>query len=151
MTPHFNCATGQAEMLWAKKTWTGLRKVMAQQAKMPSISFIVARSYPGNVIGFQNQLPWHLQTDLKRFRKITSGHVIVMGRKTHESIGKMLPKRTNIVLTSKRSPINSRLIDIELDTQLIFTNNIEETLFVADVISICKELVDIFVIGGQTS
>ena len=56
-----------------------------------------------NVIGINNSLPWHLSDDLKRFKAITIGHQIVMGRKTYESIGKPLPNRVNFVLT--RNPI----------------------------------------------
>lgn len=44
-------------------------------------------------------LPWHISEDLKRFRKLTSGHAIIMGRVTHEAIGRALPKRRNIVLS----------------------------------------------------
>lgn len=51
------------------------------------------------VIGLNNSLPWHLSDDLKRFKKITTGHQIVMGRKTYESIGRPLPNRDNFVLT----------------------------------------------------
>ena len=51
------------------------------------------------VIGLNNSLPWHLSDDLKRFKEITTGHQIVMGRKTYESIGKPLPNRDNFVLT----------------------------------------------------
>ena len=51
------------------------------------------------VIGNQNQLIWHLPNDLKHFKTLTSGHTIVMGRKTFESIGRPLPNRENIVLT----------------------------------------------------
>lgn len=54
------------------------------------------------VIGVENRLPWHIPEDLKRFRKITTGHPIIMGRKTFESIGKPLPNRTNIVVTRNR-------------------------------------------------
>ncbi len=54
------------------------------------------------VIGREGRLPWHLPDDLKRFRAITWGKPIIMGRKTHESLGRALPGRTNIVLT--RSP-----------------------------------------------
>ncbi len=116
---------------------------------MPSISFIVARSYPGNVIGYKNALPWHLGSDMKRFREITTGHVIIMGRNTHHSIGRTLPKRINIVLTTNPMPSNNSTIDVDAETQLIFTNTREETLFVADIISICRGSKDIFVIGGQ--
>lgn len=51
------------------------------------------------VIGREGKLPWHLPEDLKRFKAITTGHAVVMGRKTWESIGKPLPNRRNIVLT----------------------------------------------------
>lgn len=51
------------------------------------------------LIGRDNRLPWHLSADLKRFKRITMGKPIVMGRKTHESIGKPLPGRTNIVVS----------------------------------------------------
>lgn len=63
-----------------------------------TISIIVAMSQ-NRVIGKNNQIPWHISEDLKRFKKITMGHPIVMGRKTFESIGKPLPGRENIVLT----------------------------------------------------
>ena len=51
------------------------------------------------VIGAGNKIPWHLPEDFKWFKKMTSGNVIVMGRKTFESLGKPLPNRVNIVLT----------------------------------------------------
>jgi dihydrofolate reductase len=51
------------------------------------------------VIGRAGDLPWHISEDLKHFKKTTSGHAIIMGRKTHESIGRALPKRRNIVVT----------------------------------------------------
>ena len=54
---------------------------------------------PKRVIGRDGGLPWHLPEDLAYFKKTTSGHAIVMGRKTYESIGRPLPKRRNIVLT----------------------------------------------------
>jgi dihydrofolate reductase len=56
------------------------------------------------VIGAGNKIPWHLPEDFKWFKKMTTGQVIVMGRKTYESIGKPLPNRTTIVLS--RSPLN---------------------------------------------
>jgi dihydrofolate reductase len=62
------------------------------------ISIITAVSDNG-IIGKDGKLPWVLPTDLKRFKEITTGHHIIMGRKTYESIGKPLPNRTNIVLT----------------------------------------------------
>ena len=62
------------------------------------INLIVAMSSNG-VIGKENQLPWHLPEDLKRFRLITNNNVVVMGRKTHLSIGKVLPNRLNVILS----------------------------------------------------
>jgi dihydrofolate reductase len=52
-----------------------------------------------NVIGCDNRLIWHISEDLKHFRELTSGHPVIMGRKTYESIGKPLPDRLNIVLS----------------------------------------------------
>ncbi|AKP47495.1 dihydrofolate reductase [Bacillus smithii] len=66
------------------------------------ISLIVAMDENG-VIGNENRLPWRLPEDLKFFKRTTMGHVIVMGRKTFESIGKPLPGRKNVVLTKNRS------------------------------------------------
>ena len=66
-----------------------------------SLSIIAAMARNG-VIGKNNQLPWHLPEDLKHFKEITMGHPIVMGRKTHESIGRPLPGRENIVLSRNR-------------------------------------------------
>lgn len=65
---------------------------------MNKFSIIVAMS-DNYVIGLNNSLPWHLSDDLKRFKEITTGHQIVMGRKTYESIGRPLPNRDNFVLT----------------------------------------------------
>jgi len=52
-----------------------------------------------NVIGKDNQMPWHLSEDLRRFKQLTLNHPVIMGRKTFESLGKPLPKRLNIVVT----------------------------------------------------
>ena len=64
----------------------------------PEITLIVAAADNG-VIGRDNALPWHLPEDLKRFKRLTLGKPIVMGRKTFEAIGKPLPGRQNIVVT----------------------------------------------------
>lgn len=66
------------------------------------LSLIVARARNG-VIGHDGKLPWHLSADLKRFKALTMGHHIIMGRKTWESIGRPLPGRTSIVVTRNRS------------------------------------------------
>ena len=62
------------------------------------LCIIVAMSC-NQVIGRDGKIPWHLPQDLKRFKTLTMGHPIIMGRKTHESIGRVLPGRTNVVLT----------------------------------------------------
>lgn len=62
------------------------------------LSVIVAKSI-NNVIGINNELPWRISEDLKRFKRLTTGHNIIMGRKTFESLGGVLPNRKHIVLT----------------------------------------------------
>jgi len=62
------------------------------------ISLIVAMSENG-VIGDKGQIPWRLPSDLKNFKKLTMGHTLIMGRKTHVSIGRPLPGRTTVVMT----------------------------------------------------
>ncbi|MBN4074154.1 dihydrofolate reductase [bacterium AH-315-E10] len=66
------------------------------------ISLIVAAS-ENNVIGRDNQLPWRLSADLKRFKTLTTGHTIIMGRKTYESIGLALPNRRSIVISRREN------------------------------------------------
>jgi dihydrofolate reductase len=65
---------------------------------MPKLSLIVAIAHDG-VIGVNNTLPWHLPEDLKRFRALTMGHHIIMGRKTYESLNRLLPGRTTVIVT----------------------------------------------------
>jgi dihydrofolate reductase len=67
----------------------------------PVISIIVAIA-KNNVIGANNQLIWHISEDLKRFKTLTTGHHIIMGRRTFESIGKPLPNRTNIIVSRNK-------------------------------------------------
>ena len=64
---------------------------------------IIAAAAKGNEIGKDNKLIWHLSDDLKRFKKLTSGHAIIMGRKTFESFPKALPNRTNVVITRDKN------------------------------------------------
>ncbi len=85
------------------------------------ISCIVATSKNG-VIGKDNDIPWYLPADLKYFKKITSGHHIVMGRKCYQSIGRPLPNRTNIVLT--RDPYF-------MSSNILVAHSIEEGLQIA--------------------
>ncbi|MEJ2346337.1 MAG: dihydrofolate reductase, partial [Gammaproteobacteria bacterium] len=72
---------------------------MTQPSRQPLISLIAAMD-ENRLIGVDNRLPWNLPADLQYFRQVTMGKPILMGRKTYESIGRPLPGRTNIVLTS---------------------------------------------------
>ena len=60
---------------------------------------IIAAISTNHALGKDNNLIWHLPADLKRFKKVTAGHHVIMGRKTYESLGRPLPKRTNIIIT----------------------------------------------------
>ena len=107
---------------------------------MPSATSVVARSYPDQIIGIENQLPWHLRTDLKHFKKRTQNHAIIMGRKTFQSIGKPLPNRLNIVLSR----------DENIDTKnLKWVTNRETALLIADQYCIANGQKEFFVIGGE--
>jgi dihydrofolate reductase len=99
----------------------------------PRISIIVAMA-KNRVIGANNALPWHLPQDLKRFKALTMGHHIVMGRKTFESIGRVLPGRTSVVVT--RNP------GWEAGGVLVARS-------LADAIARAGDDPEIFVIGGE--
>ncbi len=71
---------------------------MTDLKKTPELSAIVATDRNG-VIGKNGDIPWYLPADLKFFKSVTLGHPVIMGRKTFQSIGRPLPKRTNIILT----------------------------------------------------
>ena len=86
---------------------------------MIALSLIVAFAN-NRVIGFKNTLPWHLPEDLKRFRALTTGHHIIMGRKTYESIGRLLPGRTTIIVTrNKNFQVEGALIAHSLQAALM--------------------------------
>ena len=123
--------------------------VMPVSLRLPSITYVVARSSPDNVIGRKNQLPWHLRTDLQRFKKITMGHVIIMGRNTFASIGRPLPGRVNIVLSSQPVADSRNQFWNFGETTLLWARSREDALFLADIISLAKEKKEFFVIGGQ--
>lgn len=84
-----------------------------------------------NEIGFENQLLWHLPKDLKHFKDLTSGHPIIMGRKTYESIGKPLPNRTNIVVSRKKDWFEEGILIVgSLKEAIKFAKKIDEEVFV---------------------
>ena len=86
---------------------------------MKPLSLIVAHA-KNNVIGINNTLPWHLPEDLKRFRALTMGHHIIMGRKTYQSLGRLLPGRTTIIVTrNKDFKVEGALIAHSLQAALM--------------------------------
>ena len=93
---------------------------------------VIAAIADKNALGKDNDLIWHLPADLKRFKKVTSGHHILMGRNTFESIGKPLPNRTSIIITRN----NEYLKD-----GCLIANSVEEAIDLTD-----KK--DAFIIGG---
>ena len=100
------------------------------------LSIIVAISASNNAIGKDNSLLWHISEDLKRFKEITSGHKILMGRKTFESLPGILPNREHIILTRDKN------FNVDSDKVTII-NNIE------DAIKYYKDSnEEIFIIGG---
>ena len=87
-----------------------------------------------NVIGKDNKLPWHFSSDLKFFKNLTTGHTVVMGRKTFDSIGKALPNRENIVISrAAHAPVSG----------VIFVTSVGEALKIA-------QKGDTFIIGGAS-
>ncbi|MFZ4713710.1 MAG: dihydrofolate reductase [Bacteriovoracaceae bacterium] len=98
------------------------------------VSIIVATGENGE-IGKDNKLLWQIPTDLKIFKKTTSGHYIIMGRKTFESIGRPLPNRTNVVVTrSEHASVEGIQFVKTLESALELAKNDIET--------------EVFIIGG---
>ena len=94
---------------------------------------LIAAVAQNNALGKNNNLLWHLPNDFKRFKAITSGHYIIMGRKTFESFPKPLPNRTHVIITRKK--------DYAQENCIVVGN-------LADAITACPKSEDIFVIGG---
>jgi dihydrofolate reductase len=95
---------------------------------------IIAAIGENNELGLDNKLIWHIKEDLKRFKKLTMGHSIIMGRKTFESISKALPGRLNIVLTKNK---NFKFKNVSI------ASNIHEA------IELTKDDEQPFIIGGS--
>ncbi|MDQ1769918.1 dihydrofolate reductase [Labilibaculum sp. A4] len=99
-----------------------------------NVSIIVAVSR-NQVIGKDNQLIWKLSADLKRFKALTTGHTIIMGRKTFESIGKPLPNRTSVIITRQADYVAEGCVVV---------NSLEEAL------EKFSDQEEVFIIGGGT-
>lgn len=96
---------------------------------------LIAAVANNNVIGLDGKIPWHLSDDLKRFRRLTTGNTVIMGRKTFESIGGPLPDRYNIVVSKTMYSRDNVLVKSTLDEA------IKDSIFYDDDR-------DIFIIGG---
>lgn len=103
------------------------------------IALIVAASQ-NNVIGLNNQLPWHLPEDLQYFKAVTMGKPILMGRKTYDSIGRPLPGRVNIVLTRDNS-WSAQGVEV--------VNDLESAIAVAKKTCTATGADELMVIGGE--
>lgn len=101
----------------------------------PLISIIVAIQAKDRGIGYQNELLYKISEDLKRFKQLTTGHAIIMGRNTFESIGKPLPNRTNIVITRNTT---------FMQDGVLIAHSLEEAIRKAKEV----EKDEIFIIGG---
>lgn len=95
---------------------------------------LIAAAGKNNELGLNNDLLWHLPNDFKRFKALTTGHYIVMGRKTFESFPKPLPNRTHIIITRKK--------DYEVPENCFVFNSLEEA------IEKCPKNENVFIIGG---
>jgi dihydrofolate reductase len=102
------------------------------------LSLIVAIAENG-IIGREGELPWHIAADLRRFKRLTMGHAIVMGRKTWESIGRALPGRTSIIIT-RRTDYDPG------DRKVLVAQSLDEALKLASQAD-CEQD-QIFIIGG---
>lgn len=98
------------------------------------VSIIVAQA-SNRGIGYDNKLMWRQSDDLKRFKQLTTGHTVIMGRKTFDSIGKPLPNRKNIII--------SRKTDLQIDGCIV-VNSIESALQLAQ----NESASEVFIIGG---
>lgn len=107
------------------------------------ITLVVAAGL-NNEIGFENNLLWHLPADLRRFKNITTGHPVIMGRKTYESIGKPLPNRTNIVVSTRRDWFEEGILIVgSLKEALKFAAKIDENIQVIGGGNIYRQTIDL--------
>lgn len=94
-----------------------------------TIVVAIAENY---AIGKNNQLLWHMPADLKHFKNITTGHTVIMGRKTYDSVGKPLPNRRNIIVTRQ---------DIKIE-------GCEVVKSIEDALALCANEDEVFIVGG---
>ena len=106
---------------------------MRNEGKSKTCISLLAAVARNRVIGSNNALPWRLPEDLRRFKALTLGHPVIMGRKTHESVGRPLPGRTNIVVTRDANFVAPGCTVVQSP---------------AAALAACKDADEAFVIGG---
>jgi dihydrofolate reductase len=129
--------------------WTPLQVAVLKA----QLTAIVAMT-PERVIGRAGTLPWHLPEDLAYFKRVTSGHPIVMGRKTYESIGRPLPKRRNIVLTRDMTWSEPGVEVIHAPEQLRTMPGLTERVFIiggAEIYAVFLPLLDDLLVSHVTA
>lgn len=100
------------------------------EKKRPRVSIIAAIG-KNRELGKHNELIWHISEDLKRVKKLTTGHPIIMGRRTYDSIGKPLPDRTNIVISQRVSEIDGCIVKSSLHDAVEYAKSIDgEEIFI---------------------
>ncbi len=103
---------------------------------------IIAAIANNNALGKDNDLIWHLPADLKRFKKVTSGHHILMGRNTFESIGKPLPNRTTVIITRNENYKQEGCIVVDSIEKAIEVAKNDEHIFIIGGAQIYKQVIE---------
>ena len=103
---------------------------------------LIAAAAENNALGKDNQLLWHLPEDFKRFKQITSGNYIIMGRKTFESFPKPLPNRTHVIITRQKDYIAEGCIVVHSLEEAIEISPKEEEVFVIGGAEIYKQSIE---------
>jgi dihydrofolate reductase len=107
------------------------------------MTILIAAAAENNALGKDNQLVWHLPDDFKRFKQLTSGHYIILGRKTFESFPKPLPNRTHIIITRQNNYKAEGCIIVNSVKEAISVVPKNETLFVIGGAEIYNQTIDI--------
>ena len=104
---------------------------------------VIAAVAKNRALGKNNQLIWHLPADLKRFKQVTLGHHIIMGRKTFESLGKPLPNRTTIIITRNKDYKQEGCIVVNSLSDAIEASKVDENPYILGGAEIYKQALEI--------
>jgi len=91
---------------------------------------MIAAAAENNALGKDNDLVWHLPDDFKRFKRLTSGHHIIMGRKTFESFPKLLPDRTHVIITRKKDYSPEKTIVVHSMEEALKVSKLDDEAFI---------------------